>query len=799
MEAVFLQYGLFAQATVDGGQGLELSLEHSWMWPPWVTLLLLLAAASFAAWTYLRTRPLASPGLRVVLALLRLTLFALVIFMMYGWAVNQHRTDLPDLVVVLDDSQSMGIADQSLTAQQQAEISRRLASIGRTEPTRWNQQLALLLDPSLGWLRRLEDGYRLKLYRLGESARLITGSDGEQWETQLMGMQPQEASSLLGDGLQQIVEGQRGRPTAAIVWLTDGVYTGGRPISNAAELAGRRAIPLFVLGLGSDVPPRDLRLANLIVDDSTFVDDVLNFDVTLHHDGFADRQVRVVLRDEDGNSLAEQAVVLGRGGGQQPVRLSYRPTTVAQVHHRVEVDMLDGDANPANNRIERTVDVRDAQVRVLLIQHSPSYEFRELKHLLSRAVRRDSGRRVVELTTVLQEADFEVPDQDETAARALPVSQEELFAYDVIIIGDADPSQFGAAAIRNLVAFVTERGGGMVVLAGPRFSPAAFRGNPLEDLLPVELGSVSVPDPDAVLDTPLVITPTPLGMESPQFQLGSTRTESDAVWGQLPGCYWFTSARRVKPAARVLAQTPSQPLGEGQPIPVISMQFAGAGKVVFHATDETYRWARHQGDRRYYGRYWLQLIRYLSRSKLLSAGEAAEVYTDQRSYQPGEAVRVQVEFRDDRQAPVDDDGVRVALELRGGRRRELALHRNSVARGEFTGFVDDLDPGEYRLWLVSPSLEPQPAAARFRVEPPEGEFARLQLNSSELQEAARISRGRFYKLADSERLLSQLPKGRQVRVESLPATPIWNSNWLAALFVVLIAAEWLLRRRVGMV
>ena len=48
--------------------------------------------------------------------------------MLYGWTVQRHRTDLPDVVVVLDDSASMGLVDQYDDASLAAEIKRRLAS-----------------------------------------------------------------------------------------------------------------------------------------------------------------------------------------------------------------------------------------------------------------------------------------------------------------------------------------------------------------------------------------------------------------------------------------------------------------------------------------------------------------------------------------------------------------------------------------------------------------------------------------------------------------------------------------------
>jgi hypothetical protein len=68
----------------------------------------------------------------------------------------------------------------------------------------------------------------------------------------------------------------------------------------------------------------------------------------------------------------------------------------------------------------------------------------------------------------------------------------------------------------------------------------------------------------------------------------------------------------------------------------------------------------------------------------------------------------------------------------------------------------------------------------------------------ELREAAKISVGKFYRFQDASKLLGDLPRGRQVRIESLPPKPIWNAPLLAGLFIGLIAAEWLLRKRGGL-
>jgi hypothetical protein len=72
------------------------------------------------------------------------------------------------------------------------------------------------------------------------------------------------------------------------------------------------------------------------------------------------------------------------------------------------------------------------------------------------------------------------------------------------------------------------------------------------------------------------------------------------------------------------------------------------------------------------------------------------------------------------------------------------------------------------------------------------------MDAAELTQAATTSLGKFYRWHQARGLADDLPRGRQVRIESLPPRPIWNAPLLAGLFVVLIAAEWLLRKRVGL-
>jgi hypothetical protein len=789
--------GLFGDPSPYAGEGVEVSFTHTWPWPPWVTLLFLLVSATCVIAIYLREAGTVRRRTRLILAAIRIMLIAIVLTMMYGWMRDRYRTDLPDVLVVIDDSGSMQVADQYDDRRLTDRLQRQLRRVALDEASRINLVKALLLDSDEGWLKSLQDRYNVKLYLLSASARIQSGQAAELGNV-VRAVEANGEASRLGIGLQDILESQRGRPTAAVVLLTDGITTEGRPISNVAHHARRKGIPLHILGVGDERPPRDVRLSDLLVDDAVFLGDVVNFDFKLSGSGFGSEQVTVWLKRQGSEEvLSQQTLTIVGDATSHTVRLSYRPLQEGEYDFVAGVEPLQSESNTENNRLQQRVQVRDETIRVLYVQEYPSPEFRYLKTLLERGLRRAGGGKAIQLATVLQEADLEYVDLDESAQRVFPVNRDELFAYDVVIFGDVNPSYLSRPVLENLAAFVKERGGGMVVIAGPRHTPVAYRGSPLEDLLPIDLSTVSLPTEETLLDRSWRVQPTLLGAASPQLQLSDTAAGNLELWRNLPPLRWYLQTRDTRLGARALVETVGNAAAGESPSPLIFLQFVGAGRVVFHAFDESYLWSRFRGSDVYYERYWMQTIRYLSRSKLLGTSRGVELTSDRAQYYRGESVPLHVRFLDDRMAPVADDGVIVVVEQEQGRRQRVKLTRDLARRGIFEGSVSNLAEGSYRTWIAAPTVENQPPSDEFVIVPPPGERARLAMDAADLRQAAKTSQGKFYDLKSAARLLDDLPAGRQVRVESLPSTPVWNSAVLAGLFVFLLTVEWLLRRRLG--
>lgn len=781
------------------GEGTSWSLTHAWPWPPWATLLLAVFVVVWVVSIYWREGE-ASRRRKLTLALLRLAAVALVLLMIAQLALSLQRTGLPYVAVLLDNSQSMAHVDR-YDGPAGAALTARAAAAGFPDASRWNLARTVLAEHNAALLRAVAERYKLRTYYLSTpgGARASTAEGATPLVAELRAARPDLPVTPLGEALRSILGDLRGTLPAAVVLLSDGVNTAGPPLADGAAELRRRGVPLFAVGLGDDRPLRQLKLDDLLLDDVVFVHDVVDVEAKLTAQGLRGEKIDVLLQ-EAGRSEPLARTELAAGGDQQAqsVHLAYRPARPGRFRLIVEASLSGQRAQGetpavAPARLEQEIDVRDEKIRVLLVDDYPRYEFRYLRNLLAREPS-------IQLHTLLEDADVDHVQQDPTALRVFPVRQEELAAYDVIVLGDADPGLLGQSVLQNLADFVgqKQKGGALLVVAGPRFMPLAYRGTPLEPLLPVDLTAARLPGPDEPSERGFTVEPTPLGLAMPPLQLGQTPLETAGIWKALPPLYWLLEAPDVRPGTRVLAQCSGHTGLDGRPLPVIAMQYVGAGRVWMQLTDETWRWRRRAGDL-YFGRYWIQTIRYLARGKLRRGGAGAQLTVEQRQLPLGEPVRLRVSFADSRLAPAEDNGVTVVLEHPGQSSQRVKLGRMAGNRGVFETTLAGLPPGDFHAWMAAPTLEGRPPAVDFRVVAPPGENQSAAMDAAELHRAAESTGGHFYTVDTADQLLTDLPEGRQVPIESLPPKPLWNRWPVLAAVLLLLSVEWLVRKRSGMV
>ncbi len=234
-----------------------------------------------------------------------------------------------------------------------------------------------------------------------------------------------------------------------------------------------------------------------------------------------------------------------------------------------------------------------------------------------------------------------------------------------------------------------------------------------------------------------------------------------------PNCSGTSKAPRKKPAALVLAEHPTV-IGSDGKLPLIVYQFVGSGKSMFHAFDDTWRWRFRAGDK-YFGRFWVQTIRFLARSRLAGQRQA-EVQTDRRRYQRGQPIQFRVRFPNPGLAPTSGD-LAIQVKKSGQGPRKLTLKLAPGTRNVFEGALPQAAEGDYEVRLLPPPiLDPIPTA-NFRVEAPVNEFERIEMNEPELIRSAESTGGKFYTPLTADALFKDLPKPSKVPLDTDPPDP----------------------------
>ncbi|HEX6961653.1 MAG TPA: hypothetical protein VF175_07280, partial [Lacipirellula sp.] len=531
----------------------------------------------------------------------------------------------------------------------------------------------------------------------------------------------------------------------------------------------------------------DVAIEDVLVEDVVFPGDRLQLEASVRSTGYAGQKAAVVLkRAGTEESLAETQVELPADGEPTTVRLALRPSEPGPMPLVVEAEGRAGEDDLANNRVELTLDVRDRPIRTLLVDSSPSFEFRALKSLLERDP-------AIDLRVWLQDADADYADVDEASLRAFPATEADWLEYDVVILGDVDPELLPRQTWDLLHKFVSMHGGGLVLIAGQRHTPRALADREaMQSLLPIDVSGQSASPSSAPTTAGVRVTPTSAGLRDAMLQLGDTMEESLAIWRELPPLLWFYEPLRVKPGVQILATTASES-GDAASQPVIMRHYVGAGEVLMHATDETWRW-RWRNDDRYFARYWGQAVRRLARGRATRG--VGTLSTNRTEYQPGDPVTIRLRLG----AARDQAGAAQTIELLGHSTptREIRLRRRGAHARIFEATLHDLPADRYTARVGGSNSGEPSLSTEFTISAPPSELSRLAVNTAGLQAAAKATGGKFYTTKTAARLPEELPAARPTAVERLPEEPLWNSHGLLAVVCVALAAEWFLRRRSGL-
>ncbi|HUR55087.1 MAG TPA: vWA domain-containing protein, partial [Gemmataceae bacterium] len=402
-------------------------------------------------------------------ALRTLTFLIALFFLLPQLRIAFDREGWPEVVILLDTSASMATTDdlKDPAVREKAEELRRAA--GLSEAHRLKLAQLLLTKKDADWLDILLREKQVKVYIFAvdsqsrQLADLDDPRDLDKAREVISNLRPDGASSKLGDGVQAVLKSFRGSSLAALIMFTDGVTTSGDDLPKAAREASRAGVPLFLVGVGDTREVPDLGLTAIQVEDVVTRGDRLMFAGRLTARGqLPNAPVPVVLYERQGEKLVERgrtSVTPNPSAGFTEFKITHTPMEAGEKQFVIEVAAAPGEVETGNNKVERTVVVTETKrIRVLYVEGETRYDFRYVKVLLERESDRVAGNKSIELKTVLLSAAKGWSEIDRSALADFP-TRDQLFEYDVVILGDVDPKSLPRTArtLQDLTDFVKVR------------------------------------------------------------------------------------------------------------------------------------------------------------------------------------------------------------------------------------------------------------------------------------------------------------------------------------------------------
>jgi hypothetical protein len=730
-----------------------------------VLLVLALLATLAAAWTYGRARGKSTPRERAFLFGLRCAVLGVVTFTLFRPTLVLSSV-LPQqnyLAVMIDDSRSMRVPDEG-------------------DKARGAAAAALFNASDSDVLRELSSRFRIRTFRFAEDAtRLETGDtlgfDGGR--------------TRIAPALERVRAELSSLPVAGVVVVTDGADNAQEGLSETLLSLKSAGVPVYTVGLGRERAKRDVEVGRVSVPRRVLKGSALVVELTLSQAGFGGRKVSVVIEDE-GRIVGTQDVELPADDSPASVRVHFTLEETGPRRIRFRVPVQDGELVAENNVQETVIQVSPAREKILYFEGEPRYELKFLR----RAVSADSS---IQLVTLQRTADKRYLRLDVDSAAELeagfPATREELFSYRALILGSIEASFFTHDQLQMISDFVSERGGGLLMLGGHRaFAEGGWAGTPVADALPVTLDDAF--SGDTSFFATLAVTPTAAGLAHPALRLVANEAASAERWKTMPQPSTTNRIRGLKPGATALLTGTGGGLDRQV---VLAHQRFGRGVALAFPVQDSWVWqmdATVTPEDQTHETFWRQVLRWL----VADVPDRVRVELTPDRVAPGEAVKITADVADNRFGGVNNARVTAEITSPDGNVSEVQLPWSVETDGRYQAAFPAPAAGMYEVRVRSEqdgaaAVVAQPAYAE--VAPSTSEYFEAGMNAPLLRRIAAETSGRFYTASNLANLAEDITyTGRGLVAQE--EKDLWDMPVILLTLLLLLGTEWGYRRYRGL-
>lgn len=735
-------------------------------WPFYVVGLVVVALAVPTVLRYREVRSKSTRRDRLILTTLRTLALATLLFCLFRPSLVLS-TVVPQrsfVGIVLDDSQSMQIADRN-------DVPR-----GRFITETFGPEGSELLSA-------LEEKFKLRFF----SASSKTERVGNASELAFAGSQ-----THLGRALERTAEELAMVPLSGLVLVSDGADNSVGGLSDNLLALQARKLPVYTVGLGRERFTRDIELTRVEAPRAVLKGSSVVVDVAVTQRGFSGARARLDVEDS-GRIVNSREIELPAEGEAATVPIHFTASESGARRFRFKIANQPGEMVAQNNEQEALIVVEDRREKILYFEGEPRFELKFVR----RAVADDKNLQLVCLQRTAENKYLRLDvDDAEELAGGFPKTREELFRYRGIVLGSIEASYFTHDQLRMISDFVSQRGGGLLMIGGRRaFSEGGYAGTPLSEALPVVLHESGAEGSDVVF-AEVDVSLTPFGRNHPVTQFTDDTEESSRRWEELPPLSILNPISEVKPGATTLLTGGGEELADEQV--VLAFQRYGRGKALAFTVHDSWQWQMHADialEDISHETLWRKMLRWL----VSYVPDQVTVTTPRDRVAPRETVQLFAEVDDETYLKVNNAQVTAEIKAPSGESSRVPMEWTVDKDGEYRASFVPQERGLYEIRVEARRDGSALGGASSYVEVTDlaDEYFNAEMRASLLERIAEETGGRFYTPETVARLpedLSYTEGGATVTEQK----DLWDMPLVFLLLVGLVGSEWGYRKLRGL-
>ena len=449
--------------------------------------------------------------------------------------------------------------------------------------------------------------------------------------------------------------------------------------------------------------------------------------------------------------------------------------------------------------LQRSV-LEDDQVQLVglvrIAKREPKFEFRGRAGESSNPLFRGFGNQSKE---EIQQYDQPVlirmntKDQQELSA-GFPRLPEDLYGYHAIVVDDLESDFFSADQLSLIQKFVSERGGGFLMLGGAEsFKEGKYHRTPIGDMLPVYLDAPA----EETAPGALKLDFTREGWLQPWARLRANEADEKRRLADIAPFGVLNKVRAIKPGASVIATASD---GRTQ-FPALAVQRFGSGRVGAILLGDIWHWGfKDEANQKDMAKAWRQTMRWL----VADVPQRTELIAEAKPGDPNQAIRLQVKVRDKKFQPLDNATVTLHVRPVGAAGATNIIRLTAEAAPAQAGVYEATyvprETGGYHAEAVvvdQNGMEAGRSEAGWTSDPASDEFRSLKPNRALLEAIAKSTGGEVIPAGQLSDFAKSLPNRKAPITESW-TSPLWHQAGVFLFALACFVAEWGLRRKRGL-